>query len=146
MLPREEDLASDAGVAWEESRRPMLIARAIRDLRGVGFEPQVWKLQDAGTSDGYSTVLQAVTEGGRDSARVVILGAGAHEEMVDAWLQQAAGYTSCIGFAIGRSVWGAPIEALARGDLDRNSAARRISDQYTHFVDTYSQSRDRMTV
>ena len=142
VIPRPEDADGLGFGRWEQTRRPELIARAIRDLREVGFEPHVWKLQECGTDEDYSLVFDACREGGREGVRVVILGAGADTETVDSWLRLAARHDACIGFAIGRSVWAEPIEALARGEADNLAAAREISQRYRHFARTFSAARE----
>jgi 5-dehydro-2-deoxygluconokinase len=142
VLPRPQDLGDDGGRAWEAERRPALIAQAIRDLRRTGFDPQVWKLQDAGTDEDYRTVLDAVTEDGRGDVKVVILGAGAEPDVVDQWLRRAATYPECIGFAVGRSVWAHSVEGFAEGSLDAGAAARGIAERYLRFATTFSGARD----
>ncbi len=143
VLPRPEDLGDDGGATWERERRPALIVQAISDLRGVGFDPQVWKLQDVGLSENYAAVSEAVTEHDRQDVRIVVLGAGAEPAVIDEWLTQAASHSVCIGFAIGRSVWAPAIESLARGEGDSAAAARRIADNYRYFVNSFDSARDR---
>ena len=45
-----------------------------------------------------------------------------------------------VGFAIGRSIWGDALKGFLAGDLDREQAAERVTENYLRFVKVYSEA------
>ena len=69
----------------------------------------------------------------------VVLGRGASDDKVDAWLRAGAPVDGYVGFAIGRSIWWDALKAY----LDGSSSARRraeIADNYLRFVRVYEEA------
>ena len=76
---------------------------------------------------------------GRDKVSCVVLGRGASDEKVDAWLRAGSGVPGYIGFAIGRSIFGDAVKAFAAAgdDYDREAGAEQIAEKYRRFIDVY---------
>ena len=79
----------------------------------------------------------ALPEGGRDHVPCIVLGAGASVDDCRRWLAAAAagGYA---GFAVGRTLWADEVRAFLAGELDRDSAAARIGDNYRSMAEAYA--------
>ena len=117
--------------------RPDLMIRAIRELHEAGVEADIWKIEGIDSREKCQEIAALVRSGGRDSVGCVVLGRGASHAKVEAWLEAAAGLTGYTGFAIGRSIFGDAIKALAAGELDRASGAESIAANYTRFIEVY---------
>jgi myo-inositol catabolism protein IolC len=76
----------------------------------------------------------------------VVLGRGADVAKVDHLLAQAAPVDGFVGFAIGRSIWWDPLKAYVDGKIERLAGARRIAENYLHFVKVYEAAEGKAPV
>ena len=71
----------------------------------------------------------------------VVLGRGASDEKVDEWLRAGSGLPGYIGFAIGRSIFGEAVKALASGEgFDGEAGAESIASKYLRFIAVYEEA------
>ncbi len=136
----DEQLASVGGDAdrYDAELRPELMRRAIEDTQNFGVEVDVWKIEGVDEqSDAAMLAEQARSGPGREGVTCVLLGRGASTEKVEQWLREAAPVDGFIGFAIGRSIWWDALKGYLDKDLDRETAAKQIADNYLHFVKVY---------
>ena len=70
----------------------------------------------------------------------VVLGRGADAGQVERWLRAGALVPGYVGFAIGRSIFNAPLKAWLRGTLDRAGAVEAIAGNYQRFVEVYTDA------
>jgi 5-dehydro-2-deoxygluconokinase len=139
----ESQLAQVGGDSdrYDAELRPQLMRRAMAELQDAGIEVDVWKIEGVEErSDCEMLVAQART-GGREGVCCVVLGRGADDAKVDHWLTQAAGVDGFIGFAIGRSIWWDPLKAYVEGKIERAAGARKIAENYLHFVAVYERAK-----
>ena len=137
-----EQLASVDGDSgrYDAELRPELMRRAIEDAQNAGVEVDVWKIEGIDEQGDAAMLAEQARSGtGRDGVTCVLLGRGASTEKVEHWLQVAAPVEGFVGFAIGRSIWWDALKGFLAGDLDRETAAKQISDNYLHFVRVYEQ-------
>jgi myo-inositol catabolism protein IolC len=132
-------------VGGDESRfdlevRPALMRRAIAELQEAGIEPDIWKIEGIDDRESCRRIAELVRRDGRDSVSCVVLGRGASDEKVDAWLRAGSGLPGYIGFAIGRSIFGDAVKALAANGGDRAAGAAQIAANYRRFIDVYETS------
>jgi myo-inositol catabolism protein IolC len=128
------------GERYDAELRPELMRRAIQDIQGAGIEVDIWKIEGVDEGSDAEMLAEQTRAGGRDDVVCVLLGRGASDEKVDQWLGQAAPVEGFIGFAIGRSIWGAPLKAFIDGSVERDEAARQIGENYLRFVKVYEES------
>jgi myo-inositol catabolism protein IolC len=143
VSPTEAQLAAAGGEVerFELEQRPQLIRRAMAEVQAAGIEVDVWKLEGIDTvADAEAIVAQARAGEGRERVVCTVLGAGAAQRRVDDWLRVAAEVDGFVGFAIGRSIWRAPLRAHLAGTLDRAAAAQQIARRYRRFVEVYGAS------
>jgi myo-inositol catabolism protein IolC len=144
LVPAEQAQLDSVGGdsdRYDAELRPELMRRAIEDVQNYGVEVDVWKIEGVDTQeDAEMLARQAGAGGGRENVKSVLLGRGASEAKVDHWLQQAAPVEGFIGFAIGRSIWWEPLKRYLAGDLERESAASQIADNYLRFVKVYDDA------
>lgn len=124
---------------YDEELRPQLMMEAIIALQNAGVEPDIWKIEGIDDRDACREIAQLVRREGRDEVSCVVLGRGASDEKVDAWLRAGAGLEGYIGFAIGRSIFAAAVKEFAADPdgYDRASGAEQIARNYRRFIDVY---------
>ena len=125
---------------YDAELRPELMRRAIAELQDAGVEPDIWKIEGVDERADCERIAQQSRAGGRDGVVCVVLGRGADDDKVDEWLRAGAPVDGYVGFAIGRSIWGGPLQAFLDGSASREDAAARVADNYLRFVDVYRQA------
>lgn len=145
LVPAEEaQLAAVGGDAgrYDAELRPDLMIGAIGELQDAGIEPDVWKIEGVDERADAERIAAQCQAGGRDGVACVVLGRGADDDRVDQWLRAGAPVSGYVGFAIGRSIWGDPLQGWIESSLSREDAAARIADNYLRFIDVYTAARD----
>jgi myo-inositol catabolism protein IolC/nucleotide-binding universal stress UspA family protein len=122
---------------YDEEVRPRLMMQAIQELQQFGVEPDVWKIEGIEDREACRRIAELVRRDGRDHVSCVVLGRGASDAKVDAWLRAGAGLPGYIGFAIGRSIFGDAIKAFAAGQGERDELAEGIARNHLRFIDVY---------
>ncbi len=123
---------------YDTELRPELMMEAILQLQNAGVEPDIWKIEGIEDREACREIAQLVRREGRDRVSCVVLGRGASDEKVDAWLRAGAGLEGYIGFAIGRSIFGEAVKAFAAGEgFDHDGAVDSIASKYRRFIDVY---------
>lgn len=134
-----EQLASVGGSAdrYDAELRPELMARNIEQTQDFGIEPDVWKIEGIDSRDACERIAGLVRRDGRDGVGCVVLGRGADDAAVEAWLRAGAQVPGYLGFAIGRSIFNDSVKGVASGAMERAEGTRLISQKYRHFVEVY---------
>ena len=139
--PSDRQLALAGGSAdYDSFVRPYLMLEVIDELQRAGVEPDVWKIEGIDSGDDCRLVANLTRSGGRAGVKVVVLGRGADEPKVEHWVRTGAPIDGYIGFAIGRTIWWAGVEAWKDGKMTRSEAARAIAGSYRRFIDIYQQA------
>ena len=141
LVPAEEaQLAAVDGNAerYDAEMRPDLMIRAIAELQDAGVEPDIWKIEGVDARADCERIAAQCRAGGRDGVVCIVLGRGADDSKVDHWLREAAPVEEYVGFAIGRSIWGDPLEGFIGGGVSREDAAAKIAENYLRFIDVYA--------
>jgi myo-inositol catabolism protein IolC len=120
--------------------RPGLMMDAIREIQAVGIEPDIWKIEGLDSRDHCQEIAELVRRDGRDAVSCVVLGRGASHAKVNEWLRAGSGVPGYVGFAIGRSIFGESVKALAAGEGERAVHAQAIADLYRGFIDVYESA------
>jgi myo-inositol catabolism protein IolC len=125
---------------YDQEVRPGLMIKAIEELQEAGIEPDIWKIEGVDDREDCQRIAETCRRGGRDGVACVVLGRGASDAKVDEWLRAGAGVPGYIGFAIGRSIFGESVKALAAGEGDRDELAEKIARNYLRFIDVYESA------
>lgn len=128
--------------AFDLQRRPALMVRAIEALQDAGVEPDVWKIEGIDRRDDGERIVASARRGGRDGVGCILLGRGADEAKVLAWLRTAASVPGFIGFAVGRTTFWEAVADFEAGRASRNEAAQRIADRFREWVDTFRDAQE----
>jgi myo-inositol catabolism protein IolC len=139
LTPPTPDQLMRAGnlETFERTLKPAVVARAIADLRDRGVEPNIWKLEPLPGRDDYQAIADLCRSDGRDDVTCLLLGGGADFEQAAAWVAQIRGVDGFSGFAIGRSLWQAPLTAFYDGAIDDDAAVARIAANLRRLVGAY---------
>jgi myo-inositol catabolism protein IolC len=144
LVPAEQaqlDAVGGDGDRYDAELRPELMRRAIEDIQNFGVEVDIWKIEGVDAREDAEMLAKQTRRGdGRENVKSVLLGRGASDAKVDHWLQQAAPVEGFIGFAIGRSIWWDALKGFLSGDLDRETAASQVADNYLRFVRVYDDA------
>ena len=143
LVPATDSQLEQAGGdndRYDSELRPELMRRAIAEIQDFGIEVDIWKIEGVDERSDCEMLAEQSRTGGRDGVVCVLLGRGADDDKVDHWLRQAAAVDGFVGFAIGRSIWGAPLKEYIDGSLDRDAATKQIADNYLRFVKVYEDA------
>lgn len=130
--------ASGADLArWDAQMRPTLMVRAVEELRAVGVDPAVWKVEGLDAPADAAAVVAATRTGGRPDVACIVLGRGADLDRVEQWLRVGASTPGFVGFAVGRSLWNGPALAHDRGLITAEQATAEIAANYQRLCATW---------
>ena len=149
LVPAEDVQLEAAGgdsERYDAELRPELMRRAIEEIQVAGIEVDVWKIEGVDQRSDCEMLVTQARADGRDGVACVVLGRGADAAKVDHWLAQAAPVPGFVGFAIGRSIWWDPLKAYVDGKIERAAGARKIAENYVHFVKVYEAAEGRTAV
>ena len=141
--PTDEQLTRSGGnkEVFDRQTRPLLMQQTLQALQDAGIEPDVWKVEGLDSHADGESIVQTARRGGREQVGCIVLGRGADEARVRAWLTIAAGVPGFIGFAVGRtSFWDAVSGYLAQ-TLTRVEAAAQIAGRLREWVDVFEGGR-----
>jgi myo-inositol catabolism protein IolC len=120
--------------AYDLTRRPALVVETIRTLQNAGVEPDAWKIEGLDRREDCERVVQTARRDGRSNVGCIVLGRGADEQKVVAWLETAASVPGFVGFAVGRtSFWDAVADWVAKR-ITRDEAVSRIARRYAEWA------------
>lgn len=130
-------VGGDSG-AYDSRMRPMLMLQVISEIRAAGVEPDVWKIEGVDATGDCDLIAKLARSDGRDGVSCVVLGRGADDTKVDAWLRAGAPVPGYAGFAIGRSIWWDAVVGWNKGTITRGDATAMIAKNYRRFIDVYT--------
>lgn len=142
VTPTAAQLALHDGDArrFDRETRPGLVCQTIHDFYGAGAHPTLWKLEGLDSREHYARVQAALFAHDRD-ARCLVLGRGLSLDRVREWLQLAAGHDAFCGFAVGRTIWQAPVAGFLAGELDGDAARAEICERFAEMVSDFREAR-----
>lgn len=117
------------------------VARALQRCYDIGVFPDWWKLQAPVSEEGWENVANTITRNDPYCRGVLLLGLEAPEEVLGAAFAAAAKQPVCKGFAVGRSIFGAPAEAWFSGEINDDEAVARMSGKYARLIELWRQQR-----
>lgn len=137
----EQQLAlAESTADYDTEFRPYLTLRAIQQILEAGIEPDIWKIEGLDRRRSCELLADLIKSDGRNDVVAVVLGRGADDAKVDHWLRMGSGVPGYSGFAIGRSIWWAGVEAFKDGTMSRSEAVDSIAANYRRFIDVYQSN------
>ncbi len=114
---------------YDRELRGRLTARALTEMIRAGIRVDIWKLEAMESAADWKRVI-AVTK----QTPVVVLGRNASMRTVRGWFKTAAPFSQTIGFAVGRTIFHAPLGAYIAGELTKAEASTVIARDFTALV------------
>jgi 5-dehydro-2-deoxygluconokinase len=114
--------------------------RAVKRLYNLGIFPEWWKLPPLART-AWTALDALIAERDPYCRGVVILGLSAPIEELARGFADAAGSRSCRGFAVGRTVFGAPARAWLAGDVDDAGLVASVRTNFEALIDAWRTAR-----
>jgi 5-dehydro-2-deoxygluconokinase len=131
-----EVISSGPGRAADAATTPAVMRR----LYHLGIRPAWWKLESQ--PDEAWREISAIVAGSDPFCRgIVLLGLDASEDRVAQSFEVAARHPLCRGFAIGRTIFGAPARDWFAGSIDDATAVARIAAGYARIIEAWRRCR-----
>jgi 5-dehydro-2-deoxygluconokinase len=117
------------------------VARALDRFYRTGVFPDWWKLADPGSQAAWDAIAGAIARHDRYCRGVLLLGLDAPQAELEASFALAARQPVCKGFAIGRTIFGAPAKAWMAGEIDDDTAVAGMAEAYASLIRAWDQAR-----
>jgi 5-dehydro-2-deoxygluconokinase len=119
------------------------LARALDRFYELGVFPDWWKLPDPGSQVAWDAIAATTLRHDPYCRGVLLLGLDAPPADIEASFELAARQPVCTGFAIGRTIFGAPARAWMRGEIDDETATQRMAATYSALIESWQRARAR---
>ncbi|PJG57437.1 2-deoxy-5-keto-D-gluconate 6-phosphate aldolase domain-containing protein, partial [Aeromonas cavernicola] len=119
-------------------RSDALYLRAIQRFYNLGVKPDWWKLPPL-SRHSWQALDELIHERDSHCRGVVLLGLDASEAELASGFADAAHSRLVKGFAVGRTLFGAPSRAWLAGQIDDEQLVGQIKDNYLRLVDLWRQ-------
>jgi myo-inositol catabolism protein IolC len=137
----DQNATGDDPDCYENELRPGHTVAVMEYLQDHGVEPALWTVEGLSRHDDAVAVAATARRGGRQ-ALCLVGGRHADYDTLKHWLQVAAPIPGWAGFAIGRSIWWAPLHAHLRHINTAGEARRRIRAAYLDYAGYYLKARE----
>lgn len=128
--------------AFDVDIRPAATVTAIEELHAEDVAPDIWKIEGVSRRSECERIGAAArSHADKPDAGCVVLGRSAPDDQVRRWLAVSAGVPGYHGFAIGRSVFNAPLAAWLRGEVDDDAVIEAVAVGFADLVDFYDNVR-----
>ena len=131
-----EVISSGPGRSIDAGTTPTVMNR----LYHLGIRPGWWKLESQ-PDESWRTITSVVEANDPLCHGVVLLGLDASEDRVAQSFEVAARHPVCRGFAIGRTIFGAPAREWFAGGIDDATVVARIAAGYARMIETWRRCR-----
>ncbi|WP_033135169.1 bifunctional 5-dehydro-2-deoxygluconokinase/5-dehydro-2-deoxyphosphogluconate aldolase [Aeromonas finlandensis] len=119
-------------------RSDQFYIRAVQRFYNLGVKPDWWKLPPMGRT-GWQALEQLITERDPYCRGVVLLGLDAPEAELAAGFAEAACTPLVKGFAVGRTLFGAPSRAWLAEEITDEQLVGQIRDNYLRLIALWRQ-------
>lgn len=125
--------------SYDAKARPALSLKAIQEICRAGVCPDIWKLE-AMPKNYWPKIIKVIKSKSLKS-KVVILGRAGSKTVVSSWLKTAAQFKDIIGFAVGRTIFYAPLEKWRDGKLTKKEAINLIAKNFEYFIQLWMKNK-----
>ncbi len=130
---------AEAGPHWEDFVLPRLQHDSVAEIVGSGIAPTLWKIEGHSNAEAAGA-LAALVGSARPEASILVLGGGSEIDDLRRVFSCRAGAERFNGFAVGRSIWRGPVEALCRAEITEAQARRMIGDNFLAVIDAFESA------
>lgn len=116
------------------------LARALERLYGLGVWPDWWKLGPQPEA-GWHAIERVITAHDANCRGILLAGVDASMEALVHDFAVACCRPLVRGFAVGRTIWGAPSRAWLAGRLDDQQLVAAVADGYRQVIELWRECR-----
>jgi 5-dehydro-2-deoxygluconokinase len=116
------------------------VYRSLQRFYDLGIKPEWWKLESM-TAAQWRFIDDVIAERDPYCRGVLLLGLSAPVEKLADGFEEAAGSTSCRGFAVGRTIFEKPSLAWLAGEIDDQTLVARTRETFETLIKLWRQSR-----
>jgi 5-dehydro-2-deoxygluconokinase len=131
-----EVICSSTGRPVDARTTPAVMKRFYH----LGIRPAWWKIE-AQPAESWAAIAAAIAANDPLCRGVLLLGLDAPEEQVAQSFDVASRHPVCRGFAIGRTIFGAPARDWLAGTIDDATAIARIAAGYGRMLEAWRRGR-----
>jgi len=117
------------------------LARAQGRLYELGVYPDWWKLPDPASQAAWDAIAATTLRHDPHCRGVLLLGLDAPQAELEASFDLAARQPICKGFAVGRTIFGAPARAWMQDEIDDDTAVARMAATYASLIEAWERVR-----
>lgn len=121
--------------------RDTTTAAIIRRFYDSGVFPDWWKLEAQPTKAAWDATAAAIADNDTHTRGILVLGLDAPRAALEAAFALAAGQPLVKGFAVGRTIFGAPARDWFAGRIDDATAVARMSKAYASLCTAWDRAR-----
>ncbi len=116
-------------------------ARVIDRFYDIGVYPDWWKLEPMRSDGAWRAACAAIESHDSHTRGIVVLGLAADEAALAESFRIAAQFPLVKGFAVGRTIFGAPARAWMAGELGDAEAVQKMSETYARLCRVWDEAR-----
>lgn len=139
LVPASPAEVKKFGKNYDAKARPALSLKAIQEICRAGVCPDIWKLEAMPRN--YWPKIIKVIKARNPKSKVVILGRAGSKAVVSSWLKTAAQFKDIIGFAVGRTIFYAPLEKWRDRKLTRKETIDLIAKNFEYFIQLWVKNK-----
>ncbi|MFN6262414.1 MAG: 5-dehydro-2-deoxygluconokinase [Chromatiaceae bacterium] len=127
------EVIQPAGSVASQSELGGALTECLSRIYDQQIRPDWWKLP-APDKAGWAALTALINQRAPHCRGVILLGLDAPAEQLMQAFRDASGFALCRGFAIGRTIFGAPSQQWLAGQLDDDSFMQQIRSNYCALV------------
>ena len=118
------------------------VCRSLKRFYDLGIRPEWWKLESM-TAAQWRSIDGVIAEHDPYCRGVLLLGLSAPVERLAEGFKEAAGSTSCRGFAVGRTIFEQPSLAWLAGEIDDATLIARTRETFESLIRLWRQAHSK---
>jgi 5-dehydro-2-deoxygluconokinase len=135
------EIQAPQGMHYDEGSMAELLARFYE----IGVRPDWWKLPPNPDPGVWERIGDVVREHDPYCAGLLVLGQALEEDKLVESFAAAASEPLCNGFAIGRSIYGAPARRWLAGKIEDEELVSSVAERYERMVSLWQKRTERRT-
>ena len=112
----------------------------MRHLYEIGIMPDWWKIESPSRKDEWDHISQVISAWDAECRGVVLLGKGVPLDELRELLRIARKHKICKGFAVGRSIFQAPLDRWFGGMGSDDECIHTIERNFTSLIEAWENS------
>ncbi len=120
------------------SDKVILTKCAVSEILKFGIYPSIWKIEGYEKKSDWKNVINEISNL-QKNPKIIMLGRGESDVLVEKWIKASMGIKEIIGFAIGRTIFLKSISDFYQNKISRECAVKNISDKYIYFINLWTK-------